>query len=55
MVPEGGRLFPFMSVLENLELGAFNSSARPQIRKSLEEVFSLFPIGMAIALFRTVA
>ena len=25
MVPEGGRLFPFMTVLENLELGAFNA------------------------------
>jgi branched-chain amino acid transport system ATP-binding protein len=44
MVPEGGRLFPFMSVQENLELGAFNDSARPQLRATLEEVFTLFPI-----------
>ena len=44
MVPEGGRLFPFMSVQENLELGAFNSSARPQLKASLEEAFELFPI-----------
>jgi branched-chain amino acid transport system ATP-binding protein len=44
MVPEGGRLFPFMSIQENLELGAFNSSARPQLNKTLEEVFTLFPI-----------
>ena len=44
MVPEGGRLFPFMSIQENLELGAFNSSARPQLDKTLEEVFTLFPI-----------
>lgn len=43
-VPEGGRLFPFMSVQENLELGAFNGSARPQLKATLEEVFSLFPI-----------
>ena len=43
-VPEGGRLFPFMSIQENLELGAFNSSARPQLDKTLEEVFTLFPI-----------
>ncbi len=28
MVPEGGRLFPFMTVLENLELGAFHPGAR---------------------------
>ena len=44
MVPEGGRLFHFMSVQENLELGAFNSSARPQLKATLEEVFTLFPI-----------
>jgi branched-chain amino acid transport system ATP-binding protein len=44
MVPEGGRLFPFMSIQENLELGAFNNSARPQLDATLEEVFTLFPI-----------
>jgi branched-chain amino acid transport system ATP-binding protein len=44
MVPEGGRLFPFMSIQENLELGAFNNSARPQLNAKLEEVFTLFPI-----------
>jgi branched-chain amino acid transport system ATP-binding protein len=44
MVPEGGRLFPFMSIQENLELGAFNNSARPQLNATLEEVFTLFPI-----------
>jgi branched-chain amino acid transport system ATP-binding protein len=44
MVPEGGRLFPFMSIQENLELGAFNNSARPQLNATLEEVFALFPI-----------
>jgi branched-chain amino acid transport system ATP-binding protein len=44
MVPEGGRLFHFMSVQENLELGAFNGSARPQLKATLEEVFTLFPI-----------
>jgi branched-chain amino acid transport system ATP-binding protein len=44
MVPEGGRLFPFMTVLENLELGAFNASARPALKASLDDVFSLFPI-----------
>jgi branched-chain amino acid transport system ATP-binding protein len=44
MVPEGGRLFPFMTVRENLELGAFNASARPQLRATLDEVLTLFPI-----------
>lgn len=44
MVPEGGRLFPFMTVLENLELGAFNANARPALKTSLEDMLSLFPI-----------
>ena len=44
MVPEGGRLFPFMTVLENLELGAFNPSTRGDERESLHEVMALFPI-----------
>ena len=36
MVPEGGRLFPFMTVLENLELGAFHRRrARPSAREKL--------------------
>jgi branched-chain amino acid transport system ATP-binding protein len=44
MVPEGGRLFPFMTVLENLELGAFNASARPALKSSLDNVLAHFPI-----------
>lgn len=44
MVPEGGRLFPFMTVRENLELGAFNPSSRAETRRNLEEVLALFPI-----------
>ena len=44
MVPEGGRLFPFMTVKENLELGAFNPSSRAATRRNLEEVLDLFPI-----------
>lgn len=44
MVPEGGRLFPFMTVLENLELGAFNAGARPALKTSLEDVLEHFPI-----------
>ena len=44
MVPEGGRLFPFMTVKENLELGAFNPSSRAGTRRNLDEVLTLFPI-----------
>ena len=41
--PEGRRLFPRMSVLENLEMGAFQRSDRAAIRESLDRVFTLFP------------
>ena len=44
MVPEGGRLFPFMTVLENLELGAFHRAARERMAQTLEEVMATFPI-----------
>lgn len=43
MVPEGGRLFPFMTVQENLELGAFNRAARSQTQATMKEVMALFP------------
>jgi branched-chain amino acid transport system ATP-binding protein len=42
-VPEGRRLFPFMSVQENLELGAYNKAARHQRHRQLDFVFSLLP------------
>jgi branched-chain amino acid transport system ATP-binding protein len=44
LVPEGRRLFPEMSVRENLEMGAYLSGARPHIADTLERVFALFPI-----------
>jgi branched-chain amino acid transport system ATP-binding protein len=44
MVPEGGRLFPFMTVLENLELGGYPQGVRGGIPARLEEVMELFPI-----------
>lgn len=44
MVPEGGRLFPFMTVLENLELGAYHQVARERMSESLDEVMTMFPI-----------
>jgi branched-chain amino acid transport system ATP-binding protein len=43
-IPEGRLLFPYMSVLENLELGAFNDKARKAKEKNIKNVFSLFPI-----------
>src|SRR5215218_2295853 len=41
--PEGRRLFPRMSVVENLEMGAFQRSDRRGIRESMDRVFTLFP------------
>jgi branched-chain amino acid transport system ATP-binding protein len=43
LVPEGRRLFPFMTVLENLELGAYIESSRKKIKSNLEWVLSIFP------------
>ena len=42
-VPEGRQLFPTMTVLENLELGARTPAARAALRDTLERVFELFP------------
>jgi branched-chain amino acid transport system ATP-binding protein len=41
--PEGRRLFPRMSVLENLEMGAFQRSDRSAFKEDLERVYQLFP------------
>ena len=41
--PEGRKLFPRMSVLENLEMGAFQRSDRSELPGDLERVYSLFP------------
>ncbi|MEV6345488.1 ABC transporter ATP-binding protein [Actinoplanes sp. NPDC051851] len=43
LVPEGRELWPQLSVLENLELGAFDRSARAHRAASLDHVFTLFP------------
>jgi branched-chain amino acid transport system ATP-binding protein len=43
-VAEGRKIFPALSVLENLELGAYARPARARRRESLESVFALFPI-----------
>jgi branched-chain amino acid transport system ATP-binding protein len=41
--PEGRRLFPRMSVTENLEMGAFQRTDRENFRGDMERVFELFP------------
>lgn len=43
-IPEGRKIFPTLSVLENLELGSYLSKPKAQRSGSLEKVFSLFPI-----------
>jgi branched-chain amino acid transport system ATP-binding protein len=43
-VPEGRKIFPSLSVRENLELGSYARRARPHREESLARVFALFPI-----------
>jgi len=43
LVPEGRRLFPKLTVEENLLLGAFRATARAQIKQNLEFCFECFP------------
>jgi branched-chain amino acid transport system ATP-binding protein len=43
-VPEARRIFPYMSVMDNLLVGSYNRNAWPIRKKSLERVFNMFPI-----------
>jgi branched-chain amino acid transport system ATP-binding protein len=43
LVPEGRQLFTQMTVLENLEMGAFSARARSSFNQNLEKVFEIFP------------
>jgi branched-chain amino acid transport system ATP-binding protein len=43
-VPEGRRLFPQLTVAENLKMGAYLPAARARFRESLARVYELFPI-----------
>ncbi len=43
LVPEGRGIFANMSVLDNLEMGAFTRQSREEVEQSISEVFSLFP------------
>jgi branched-chain amino acid transport system ATP-binding protein len=44
LVPQGRELFPYMSVLENLKLGAYLKRAEKYEKDSLEWIFQLFPV-----------
>jgi branched-chain amino acid transport system ATP-binding protein len=44
LVPEGRRLFPRLTVEENLYLGAYRRAARIGLRRNLEKCFELFPV-----------
>jgi branched-chain amino acid transport system ATP-binding protein len=41
--PEGRRVFPRMSVIENLEMGAYQRTNKGEIREDLDRVYKLFP------------
>ena len=43
-IPEGRQLFPYMTVEQNLEMGAYTPAARAQRHETLEEVFALLPV-----------
>ena len=43
-VPEGRRIFPYLTVMENLDMGAFLRDDKDEIKSDLDYVFDLFPI-----------
>jgi branched-chain amino acid transport system ATP-binding protein len=43
LVPEGRRVFPYMTVRENLEMGAYTVKSPEEVQENLERVFGLFP------------
>ena len=43
-IPEGRRLFPFMTIMENLQVGAFPKRAQGKEDENLRLVFTLFPV-----------
>ena len=44
LAPEGRRIFPRLTVMENLEMGAYSQKDRNTIKKNLEKMFALFPV-----------
>jgi branched-chain amino acid transport system ATP-binding protein len=43
-VPEGRRIFPFLSVAENLDMGAFLRNDKDEIKRDIDYIYELFPI-----------
>jgi branched-chain amino acid transport system ATP-binding protein len=43
-IPEGRRLFPYMTIRENLEIGAYSPRAKEFQKESIKEVYKLFPV-----------
>lgn len=43
IVPEGRKIFPEMSVMENLRMGCFNENRKEVIQARMEEIFGIFP------------
>lgn len=43
-VPEGRRIFPYLTVMENLDMGAFLRNDKSRIKEDMEYIFELFPI-----------
>ncbi len=43
-VPEGRRIFPYLSVAENLDMGAFLRNNKEEIKRDIDYVYSLFPL-----------
>lgn len=43
-IPEGRKLFSYMTIQENLELGSFSKRSRKEYKKNLKRVYDLFPI-----------
>ena len=43
-VPEGRRIFPYLTVIENLDMGAFLRTDKDGIKQDMEYIFELFPI-----------
>ena len=43
-VPEGRRIFPYLTVMENLDMGTFLRKDKEQIKQDLNNVFEMFPI-----------
>jgi len=43
-VPEGRHIFPYLTVMENLDMGAFLRNDKQEIKRDMEYIFNLFPI-----------